>query len=104
MFAAVKLKLERWSVECFKNERFREFINQIAVSMLVVDEAHCISEWGHNFRPDYLKLPRYREELNIPLVLLLTATATKKVKRDMAERFAIAPRNALYKPVFTALI
>ncbi|MGB2708371.1 MAG: RecQ family ATP-dependent DNA helicase, partial [Pseudoalteromonas nigrifaciens] len=64
---------------------------QIAVSMLVVDEAHCISEWGHNFRPDYLKLPRYREELNIPLVLLLTATATKKVKRDMAERFAIAP-------------
>ena len=86
-----KIKVLMVSVERFKNERFREFINQIAVSMLVVDEAHCISEWGHNFRPDYLKLPRYREELNIPLVLLLTATATKKVKRDMAERFAIAP-------------
>ncbi|WP_372811249.1 RecQ family ATP-dependent DNA helicase [Pseudoalteromonas nigrifaciens] len=86
-----KVKVLMVSVERFKNERFREFINQIAVSMLVVDEAHCISEWGHNFRPDYLKLPRYREELNIPLVLLLTATATKKVKRDMAERFAIAP-------------
>lgn len=86
-----KIKVLMVSVERFKNERFREFINQIAVSMLVVDEAHCISEWGHNFRPDYLKLPRYRDELNIPLVLLLTATATKKVKRDMAERFAIAP-------------
>ena len=86
-----KVKILMVSVERFKNERFREFINQIAISMLVVDEAHCISEWGHNFRPDYLKLPRYRDELNIPLVLLLTATATKKVKRDMSERFAIAP-------------
>ncbi|MGY8869420.1 MAG: RecQ family ATP-dependent DNA helicase, partial [Pseudomonadales bacterium] len=52
-------------------------------------EAHCISEWGHNFRPDYLKLPAYREELKIPLVLLLTATATRKVKKDMAKKFAI---------------
>lgn len=77
------------SVERFKNERFREFIKSIQVSMLVVDEAHCISEWGHNFRPDYLKLPAYRQELNIPLVLLLTATATKKVKNDMAAKFSI---------------
>ena len=77
------------SVERFKNERFRQFIQSVPVSMLVVDEAHCISEWGHNFRPDYLKLPSYRRELNIPLTLLLTATATKKVKLDMAEKFAI---------------
>jgi ATP-dependent DNA helicase RecQ len=61
--------------------------------MLVVDEAHCISEWGHNFRPDYLKLPSYRNELNIPLTLLLTATATKKVKLDMAEKFAISDHH-----------
>jgi ATP-dependent DNA helicase RecQ len=79
------------SVERFKNERFRQFINSVTVSMLVVDEAHCISEWGHNFRPDYLKLPTYRKELNIPLVLLLTATATKQVKDDMAEKFLITP-------------
>jgi len=77
------------SVERFKNERFRQFIQSVPVSMLVVDEAHCISEWGHNFRPDYLKLPSYRQELKIPLTLLLTATATKKVKLDMAEKFAI---------------
>ena len=83
------IKILMVSVERFKNERFRQFIQSVSVSMLVVDEAHCISEWGHNFRPDYLKLPSYRQELNIPLTLLLTATATKKVKLDMAEKFAI---------------
>lgn len=88
-----KVKILMVSVERFKNERFRQFINSVSVSMLVVDEAHCISEWGHNFRPDYLKLPAYRQELNIPLVLLLTATATKKVKKDMAAKFAIAPEH-----------
>ncbi|OHU84354.1 MULTISPECIES: RecQ family ATP-dependent DNA helicase [Pseudoalteromonas] len=96
------IKILMVSVERFKNERFREFINGINVSMLVVDEAHCISEWGHNFRPDYLKLPDYRRELNIPLVLLLTATATKKVKFDMAKRFDISPQHIVqtgfYRP------
>ena len=84
------IKILMVSVERFKNERFRQFIGSVPLSMLVVDEAHCISEWGHNFRPDYLKLPTYRDELNIPLVLLLTATATKAVKDDMANKFAIA--------------
>jgi ATP-dependent DNA helicase RecQ len=88
-----KINILMVSVERFKNERFRQFIDSIAVSMLVVDEAHCISEWGHNFRPDYLKLPAYRQELNIPLVLLLTATATKKVKNDMAAKFSISPQH-----------
>lgn len=88
-----KIKILMISVERFKNERFRDFINTIAISMLVVDEAHCISEWGHNFRPDYLKLPSYQKALNIPLTLLLTATATKKVKLDMAEKFNIQPQH-----------
>ncbi|KGJ88980.1 ATP-dependent DNA helicase, RecQ family [Colwellia psychrerythraea] len=83
------IKVLMVSVERFKNERFRQFIESVPVSMLVVDEAHCISEWGHNFRPDYLKLPSYCQALKIPLVLLLTATATRKVKMDMAAKFAI---------------
>ncbi|MEH6575481.1 MAG: RecQ family ATP-dependent DNA helicase [Amphritea sp.] len=92
---AGNIKILMVSVERFKNERFRQFISSVAVSMLVVDEAHCISEWGHNFRPDYLKLPTYRQELNIPLVLLLTATATRKVKKDMAGKFAIAEKHII---------
>lgn len=88
-----RLKILMVSVERFKNERFREFIQSIELSMLVVDEAHCISEWGHNFRPDYLKLPTYQQALNIPLVLLLTATATKKVKRDIANKFSVKPAH-----------
>lgn len=88
-----KIKILMVSVERFKNERFRQFINAVPISMLVVDEAHCISEWGHNFRPDYLKLPVYCQELKIPLVLLLTATATKKVKNDMAAKFDIQPQH-----------
>jgi len=70
--------------------------------MLVVDEAHCISEWGHNFRPDYLKLPTYRDELNIPLVLLLTATATKAVKQDMANKFSIAEQHIVQTGFYRA--
>jgi len=84
-----EIKILMVSVERFKNERFRQFIESVSVSMLVVDEAHCISEWGHNFRPDYLKLPNYCQALKIPLVLLLTATATRKVKQDMATKFVI---------------
>lgn len=84
-----QLKILMISVERLKNERFRRFIAQIPLSMLVVDEAHCISEWGHNFRPDYLKLPAHRRELNIPQVLLLTATATPAVMADMQAKFGI---------------
>ncbi|BCD96643.1 RecQ family ATP-dependent DNA helicase [Marinagarivorans cellulosilyticus] len=87
---ANKLKILMVSVERFKNERFRFLMEGVAISLLVVDEAHCISEWGHNFRPDYLKLPSYEKALNIPQALLLTATATKKVKLDMAAKFNIA--------------
>ncbi|PMR72612.1 RecQ family ATP-dependent DNA helicase [Billgrantia endophytica] len=78
------------SVERLKNERFRAFIRRVPISLMVVDEAHCISEWGHNFRPDYLKLPSYRHEFGIPQALLLTATATPRVIADMRSRFDIA--------------
>ena len=87
------IKILMISVERLKNERFREFIRQIPLSLMVVDEAHCISEWGHNFRPDYLKLPQYQRELNIPQTLLLTATATPAVIEDMQSKFDIASES-----------
>ncbi len=83
------------AVERFKNERFRTHLRQMRVSFLVVDEAHCISEWGHNFRPDYLKIPAYQKEFDIPKVLLLTATATPRVIEDMCDKFSIPSANVI---------
>lgn len=97
-----ELKILMISVERFKNERFRRFISQVPISMLVVDEAHCISEWGHNFRPDYLKLPQYQQALTIPLVLLLTATATRRVQKDMAQKFNIAYNHVVQTGFYRA--
>ena len=88
-----KHKILMISVERFKNERFRRFLKEIPISLLVVDEAHCISEWGHNFRPDYLKLPAYQKEFNIEQSLLLTATATPRVIEDMCQKFNITTEN-----------
>ncbi|MEJ2764761.1 RecQ family ATP-dependent DNA helicase [Photobacterium sp. MCCC 1A19761] len=96
------IKVLMISVERLNNERFRQFIATIPISLLVVDEAHCISEWGHNFRPDYLKLPQHRDWLKIPQVLLLTATATPAVIEDMREKFSIAEDDVVvtgfYRP------
>ena len=87
------LKILMISVERFKNERFRFHLEKMDVSLLVVDEAHCISEWGHNFRPEYLKLPDYQKEFEIKQTLLLTATATEPVIDDMCLKFNILKEN-----------
>lgn len=103
-----ELKILMISVERLKNERFRNFLQSVQISLLVVDEAHCISEWGHNFRPDYLKLPDYQRQFNIPQALLLTATATPKVIVDMQAKFAIAPDDVVttgfYRPNLNLLV
>ena len=96
------LKILMISVERFRNERFRSHLQKMKTSLLVVDEAHCISEWGHNFRPEYLKLPLYRKEFGIPQVLLLTATATEPVIQDMCAKFGVPRENVtvtgFYRP------
>lgn len=105
---AGELKILMISVERLKNERFRNFISQVPISLLVVDEAHCISEWGHNFRPDYLKLPDYQRQFNIPQTLLLTATATPPVIADMQAKFAIDADDVVttgfYRPNLNLLV
>ena len=102
------IKILMVSVERLKNERFRQFMSEIPVSLLVVDEAHCISEWGHNLRPDYLKLPDYCREFAVKQVLLLTATATQAVIEDMRSHFAIAPQDVVttgfYRPNLRLLV
>ena len=75
--------------ERFANEGFLRRIRQTPIELMAVDEAHCISEWGHNFRPDYLKLASLAEELKIPRILALTATATSRVASQIRERFSI---------------
>jgi ATP-dependent DNA helicase RecQ len=58
-------------------------------SLLVIDEAHCISEWGHDFRPDYLQLGAFAERLGRPAILALTATASPPVRREIVERLGM---------------
>jgi ATP-dependent DNA helicase RecQ len=77
------------SPERFGSEAFLEAIGRRRVDLLAVDEAHCVSEWGHDFRPDYLELPRVAERLGRPTVMACTATATEAVAREIAARFAM---------------
>ncbi|PKP56626.1 recombinase RecQ [Candidatus Atribacteria bacterium HGW-Atribacteria-1] len=88
-----QLKIVMISVERFKNERFCYHLRKMNISLLVIDEAHCISEWGHNFRPEYLKLPVYQKEFEIKQILLLTATATQQVVDDMCRKLNVPREN-----------
>ncbi len=88
-----EVKLLFVAPERLSNERFLSLVRGIRISLLAVDEAHCISAWGHNFRPDYLKLARAAKELRVERVLALTATATPLVAKDIAEAFAIAEND-----------
>jgi len=86
------LKILYVAPERFNNERFRQSLSRFRVSLMAVDEAHCVSEWGHNFRPDYLKLSQYALACGAERVLALTATATPKVLDDICQVFGIEHR------------
>ncbi len=83
------IKLLYVAPERLTNERFVARLQRVPLAMMAVDEAHCISEWGHNFRPDYLKLAQTVQTLKVPRVLALTATATPEVSREICQRFGI---------------
>ena len=69
---------------------FRDFLGAVKLSLVAVDEAHCISEWGHDFRPDYRNLASLRREFPLTPVMALTATATEEVRADIARQLDIA--------------
>jgi RecQ family ATP-dependent DNA helicase len=75
------------SPERFGSTVFLGAIEQRRIDLLAVDEAHCVSEWGHDFRPDYLRLPEIAQRLGRPTVMACTATATEAVAREIAARF-----------------
>ncbi len=84
-----KVKLLYLAPESLKSERILEVLKKIKIDLLVIDEAHCISTWGHNFRPDYLRLPEIIEEISPKQILALTATATKEVEKDIQIKLKI---------------
>ncbi|MFV1996308.1 MAG: ATP-dependent DNA helicase RecQ, partial [Verrucomicrobiales bacterium] len=89
---ACELKLLYVAPERLANAGFLERLRCTRLGLIAIDEAHCISEWGHNFRPDYLKLGKLCRELGVPRVLGLTATATARVAQDICRHFEI-PRQ-----------
>lgn len=92
-----KYKLIYVSPELLQQEQLINKLCEIQVSLFVIDEAHCISQWGHEFRPDYLRLINVIERLNNPPILALTATATYEVQQDILNTLQ---RPNMYKHIF----
>ena len=76
--------------ERFRSQAFMDAIAAVKIRLFAIDEAHCISHWGHDFRPDYLRLNEAAERLGRPQVIALTATATTKVRADISEQLGLA--------------
>ena len=83
------IKILYISPERLKNDRFARLISEIEVALFAVDEAHCMSQWGHSFRPNYLRLSRFADEFGFERRLALTATATPDVALDIANCLSI---------------
>jgi ATP-dependent DNA helicase RecQ len=89
------LRLLYVAPERFQNERFLQSLERLRIALFAIDEAHCISEWGHNFRPEYLKLAAIARNVRAERVLALTATATPAVVRDICAAFDIPSSAAI---------
>jgi ATP-dependent DNA helicase RecQ len=83
--------------EQLANEDVLAGVREAEPSLVVVDEAHCVSEWGHDFRPDYLRLGAFIEELGHPTVLALTATASPPVREEIVKRLGMRDPFVLVK-------
>ncbi len=91
------LKFLYISPERLESEMFRERLEQMSVSLIAVDEAHCISQWGYDFRPPYLKIAEARQLIPGVPILALTATATPVVVDDIQEKLEFQKKNVFQK-------
>lgn len=80
-----EIKMVYVAPERLRNESFRRAIQGLQISMIAVDEAHCLSQWGHDFRPDYMQIGEFAKFLGSPVVGAFTATATAVVREDIAK-------------------
>ncbi|KAI1788772.1 ATP-dependent DNA helicase [Ganoderma leucocontextum] len=87
--------------ERLNNEGFITMMRRVRISLLAVDESHCISQWGASFRPEYLKIARFAEEMDVERVLCLTATAIPSVSKDICDSFLIDHKAGVFRiPVY----
>ncbi|WP_082788903.1 RecQ family ATP-dependent DNA helicase [Desulfolucanica intricata] len=93
-----KYKLVYIAPERLRNNRFIEQLYNIKVDLLVIDEAHCLSQWGHDFRPDYLVIKEFYQKLaHRPTILALTATATPEVQKDILQHLGIPEARVIHR-------
>jgi len=95
-----KYKFLYVSPERVGSARFQEWLHALQVSLIVIDECHCVCQWGYDFRPSYLELPKLREQLPDVPVLALTATATAEVVQDIMRVLQFRPGYAFYQKSF----
>ncbi len=88
-----EIKILYVSPERLAQTGFRQFLTQIQIDLFAVDEAHCISDWGHDFRPEYRNLRVLRQQFSQVPIIALTATATEKVKHDIIQELSLIQPN-----------
>lgn len=88
-------KLVYVAPERFESSYFRSILEEIDISLLVIDEAHCISQWGHDFRPQYRNLRENTKHLQVSTILAVTATATQTVRDDIQKSLSLPPEGII---------
>lgn len=88
------------SPERLQTELLQERVKRMKVALLAIDEAHCISQWGYDFRPPYLQIPKFRELIPGVNVIAVTASATPEVQRDIQEKLAFRQESAFFQKSF----
>lgn len=97
-----KVKFLYIAPERLESKDFQNQLKQMNISLLAIDESHCISQWGYDFRPSYLNIPHVYESMGFPPIIALTATATPRVLEDIEDKLQIEKssiiKSSFYKP------